>query len=858
MAGAGDNSHSPTDGPENLVSRLARTPRTAVAWARAKPFSRIPLALTPLLAGVVATVILVRPSESENSLPTLTDVVQAIDDEDLDAAQSLYLALEAQPSPTKPPPGMSLYLRGAKLIQRAHHATEEHDRRQIYRVAAGCLQQSLDQGLPQELWDLAVLQAAACLNQSRQFAKTIDLLQRAHEAELASTNTVDHLLAESYASLPDPDWIRAIEHLDRLLANDSLEPTDRQSAGMDRVQALLELNRDDEAKQSLDSLAQQRVSQPSRLQVLQARLLVRAAVRQKAAAGAEREIPLELLTPLDEALNQLNEVIAREPFNHPARRQADYLKGVCLRDRGDIEAALKAFTAARRLHSGDPNGLVAALAEAELLQHLHRDQEALTAFRSLLDEAPSPQEFSSPWISLTGFRARLLAAQARWLSQHKYDEAIALARALPPLISSDRAMLLQAEARVAWAQQLAVQAAADRPPSREAVTSQSRKQFRLAGVAFAHVALLRAATREYTDDIWRSAENFLRGHDFRHAARMFQFYLDQEPRSRRADAQTFLGESLLSLGELDRALTNLTDVFQSYPQHPASYRARILAATAHMEQGNLAEAKQLLQANLEHESLRPESLEWRDSLFLLGETLYREGLTFEAESREVGVDANDLDAAKAGLEKLQQCHQACREAARVFQEAIARYGDAPQALRARYYLAESRREAAKYPRKRAATIDLEATRSAIEREMQSELTAAIDAYDDLINHLSQREHLGEMKAEDVASFSNAEKAMLRNAYFGRADSLFDLEFYDEAIRAYTLAANRFQNDPVALEAFVQIASCHRRMGRPAEALGVLEQAKVVLQRIPQDAGFQRATRYGRTQWEELLGVLGAE
>jgi tetratricopeptide (TPR) repeat protein len=106
--------------------------------------------------------------------------------------------------------------------------------------------------------------------------------------------------------------------------------------------------------------------------------------------------------------------------------------------------------------------------------------------------------------------------------------------------------------------------------------------------------------------------------------------------------------------------------------------------------------------------------------------------------------------------------------------------------------------------------------------------------------------------------TETEQAMLRNAFFGSADALFDLGRYEEAIRAYTLAANRYQNEPAALEAFVQIASCHRRMKRPGEAKGVLEQAKVVLTRIDPNVPFERTTRYERKQWEELLNLLTAE
>ena len=63
------------------------------------------------------------------------------------------------------------------------------------------------------------------------------------------------------------------------------------------------------------------------------------------------------------------------------------------------------------------------------------------------------------------------------------------------------------------------------------------------------------------------------------------------------------------------------------------------------------------------------------------------------------------------------------------------------------------------------------------------------------------------------------------------------------------------DDPESLEAHVQIATCYRRLRRPNEARGTLEQARVVLQRIRADADFLRTTRLDRQQWDELLGWL---
>ena len=111
--------------------------------------------------------------------------------------------------------------------------------------------------------------------------------------------------------------------------------------------------------------------------------------------------------------------------------------------------------------------------------------------------------------------------------------------------------------------------------------------------------------------------------------------------------------------------------------------------------------------------------------------------------------------------------------------------------------------------------------------------------------------------QEKSELSGIEQRILRNCYFARADALYDMQRYEEAIQAYSNATNRYQQEPESLEAYVQIANCHRQRSRPAEARGTLEQAKVILQRIRPDADFQQTTRYNRDEWGKILNWLGS-
>ena len=108
------------------------------------------------------------------------------------------------------------------------------------------------------------------------------------------------------------------------------------------------------------------------------------------------------------------------------------------------------------------------------------------------------------------------------------------------------------------------------------------------------------------------------------------------------------------------------------------------------------------------------------------------------------------------------------------------------------------------------------------------------------------------KRQEQRELTPLEKTTLRNSYFAQGASQFDLQRFDDAIKTYSAATNQYQHEPEVLEAFMQIASCYRRLGRLSEARGIMQQAKVVLQRLDADAAFSVATNQDRRQWSELL------
>ena len=577
---------------------------------------------------------------------------------------------------------------------------------------------------------------------------------------------------------------------------------------------------------------------PARL--LLVRMLL-AEVDARIAEQPEESLPADIHDALAAAIKELSSIAVRRPIDGSLRAEAQFLEALCHSRLGEQGKAIGLLARIRRDDFGSPLALAAAVFEAEIHLASGRADEALKLYeRAILDATPAAID-RNRWLPRSALERALEDAFRRFVESGNYSRAVDLARVLPPLLDEALSYQWRAQAQHGWAEQLLAQAAGQPLAAKEALRTEARLHFRQAGADYERLAELRIMTRHYLDDLSRSAADYLAGHGFVQAARVYRRFLKSDPQDGRAEALTGLGEALLAIGQPDDALRALTQCVRSFPQHPATYKARHLASLTQIEKGELAEAQKLLVENLYNNSLTPDSAEWRDSLFALGKLRWREGT--EALTRSRG------GAAGSEADELAKADAAFQEAIRLLDEAVRRYPQAEQMTEARYLLADSHRQAAHWPRKRLELAAIEASKAPLVRQMQDELDGAVREFGTLIAELGND--------RDGRGQSRLEQAILRNSYFGRADALFDLGRYDEAAEAYSAATNRYQNEPEALSAYVQIAACYRRQQRQIEARGTLEQARIVLGRIRKDADFRRTTPYSRDEWNNLLNWLSA-
>lgn len=836
---------------KTLLQRLAvvaQLPNAAAGWISQRPLKRGALLLVAAAAILAASAIAwyaLGAAESAANRATAQNALALLDAGDFDNAKRLAIQLQQSESLAFEEASIPLYVLGATL---AHDAATQwkwdgFTQRQVYLVAARYLDESRARGFPEGRDAEGYYLLGNSLFHGRRYADSVPVLLKALSSGSPRVQLFGYL-SDAYAKLDPPQYDQALQYSQKFLDDPALRDRDRHAGLLRHSEILLRLDDLDASRQSLALIPADSSLRPE-VDVIQARLRMRAGDRLLAEADdVRRNAATEKFSAATEALRQLTDGGTSAAAVQP---QALYLLGECYRKLGELDKAEQLLGLSRRQNDDPLVALAAGLAEADVQRSRGDDGAAVASYVRVLHEAGDAADYSNPWVALDEFQGRIVQAYFAYRNSARFELAVQIAKALWPAFPRARAAELLAETYLAWAEGLLLPAAGQTSAEARESQAAARKQFRLAGKAFSRLAQIRYATAQYTDDLWNSADSFLRGQDFRSSIRLLNAYLKNEPNRRIARARVALGESHLALHEVDDALVYLAECIEFNTNDPDIYRARLLASQAQLEKGSVAEAQQLLLDNLENDFLTPQSTEWRDSLFALGKLLHRQADERETASRQAGVDSENPDAARKGLVELEQSYQLYQQAIGRLDVAVRRYPDAPQTIEARYLMAESSRQAAKWPRKRLPTVTIETTRAELSRQMKRELEAAEAAYAALERDLIHRQDQGEL--------TEIEQAMLRNCFFARADVLFDMGRYQDAIGAYSSATNRYHDQPEALEGLVQIASCHRRTNRFDEARKTLQQAQEMLERIPPDAQFTNTTRFDRAEWAQLLNLL---
>ncbi len=299
------------------------------------------------------------------------------------------------------------------------------------------------------------------------------------------------------------------------------------------------------------------------------------------------------------------------------------------------------------------------------------------------------------------------------------------------------------------------------------------------------MAQSRFATKFYTSDLWRSAEDFFRGQSFSHAVKTLKEYLRYEPELRNAQALLRLGQAQLALGQVPQSIAALGECIEFHPLDTSTFQARIDCAKALRYQGNVDQAEELLRDNIVGSSLKPTSPEWKDSLFELGFLLHEKG--------------------------------EFKEAIGTLEEAVERYPEDAHRLAAQYVIGESYRRWSQEP------LD-EARKAHATSEHDKSLKIATQRLNAALRQFEYVQRTITLKSHDIHS-DPLIGTMLRNCYMFEGAVLFDLGRYKEAIEAYSNVSSLYPDEPFVLETFVEIANCWRRLDRHDNVHGAVHQCR---------------------------------
>lgn len=844
-----------------FVSRAARTVRAAIA---AHPRTSAAVACGLLVVGLVLALWL-RPAPRSDA--SLARALAALDRGALTEARTI--AVELRGSPDYPPAylGGPLFVLGAVASEEAARAYGD-DRRRLLRLSVRLLSEARDRGFPSS----RAAQGYALLGRAQlslgQFVASRENLLEALRRDAALGSSLHRLIAVTYLRDDPPDFAAGRRHIEAYLADASLDASQRDAGRIDEAELEFRSGNPEAARRVLDTIAPDSPLR-SEVLVLRAAMLMDEADRRLAAqqASAARSAPdaaadatdadpardpalaaeaaetdaapardaaeaaghaparspqrptvadLEARAMFQQAIALLREAQAADTLPNQSTRKAMYLVGICYLRLGQDEAALEQFDRTARTHLDSEEGVAASLELADLLRTLGHAAEALLAYQLALEAVGPLDEYSNVWVAREQFQLRLRAAYRGFVDTRHEEQAVGMARLLAPLVSRSEAILLEAEAQQTWGRRLLTEVGLERTPAADALAHEARTHLRRAGRLYAILCRLRLSSREYPEYVWSAATSYLAGHDFENAVRHFRRYLENEARERRPQALLGLGEALLSLDRLSEALAALDECLEAHPRDPAVYRARLVAAQVHQEAGRSDRAAALLLRNLDDGVLAPDSVEWRESKFAYARLLHLQMQYAEA--------LPQLD------------------------EAIRRYPDDPQTPEARYLLADSARRRGRELLIEARHADQAAVRQSHAARGRALLEQAATVFSELVTRFGER--------QASRPLSDEEQALFRNAYFGQGAALFEMERYADAAEVYTSLANRLQSSPVALEAYVELATCYRRLGQSNEARSILEQARIVLRRLPEDADFARVTIHpNRTEWERYLDDL---
>jgi tetratricopeptide (TPR) repeat protein len=522
---------------------------------------------------------------------------------------------------------------------------------------------------------------------------------------------------------------------------------------------------------------------------------------------------------LDDAERYLR--LARDQLrvSHPLDADAAYYLGRIYQDRGDPTTAMSFYESVLTSHPESRPATLALLGRGMCRLILQQKDGGLIDFHDLvaqIDRRPNRARFKNDIVNTLRDAGDLLC------QRDDYQSALEVMADEQSIDSAPQAGFFGRLANVydKRANQLEATLADDSDIERVKRQKEVIDLRIKAGDAYIIYSrdLTIADDHAYADALWKGVDSYDKAGDLQSVIAALELFVLERPSDKLApDALLRLGRSYQAAGMFDKAI----DAYQRnrllYPKSLAASKSAVPLAQAYVAKGPAAysRAEETLLSVVENNPfVDPSAEEFRQALRELATLYYRTGRYEEAIAR---------------LEELTQ-----------------RYPDDEQKPQTVFMMADSYRKSADLLDGKLALAQNGANAAAQQvaeaaSARRDRLTKARTFYDQVIDLY-----------RDNAPSEDLDRLYQKLAYFYRADCVYDLGNYDEAIKLYDTAAFAYQNDPSSVAAYVQIVNANFALGKPEEAKAANNRAKWMLQHMPAEA-FQNGTfSMPKKYWDQWL------
>jgi hypothetical protein len=571
------------------------------------------------------------------------------------------------------------------------------------------------------------------------------------------------LLSQAYLRLNPPNLKEALKANKKLreevpqIGEDVLGP-----AKLTGAKLLLQLHQREEARKTLEKISDR--APPA---VLAEKNMLLAGLYQEEHKWAEaaalwRAVLDEKRVPLTEAGGVL------------------YNLGVCYRRQDQNDLAAEAWDDCKRRSQGE-EAQAAALALAELRLHeANPDDKGVALLAEAVAKVRKADDWKNSLMALASVQELFEQAMTIYRQAQRFDLAVRTAELYERVAIPPQAQLRRAELNSEWAKIVRERArAAKDEETRKKEEATADELLRQAAEAHAEAAKLLTEKKACDDHLWLSAICSYEGHDYPRAADKLREMVEREK-----DNVDRLSEGLFLLGETCRHLNDVKAAETAYKacvERGArfTYRARYQLAMLEIEAGNIDSAEKELEQNIliEHRDSDPEAQE--QSRLALCALLYQKAASLPQFYRKVVLHLEG---------HIDHCALT------------------PEAVRARYQLADSYRQQVAHDTLNRSAISISEKLSPEAAEHFLELNR--HSWTRAAEEFAKVEEL--IKDPELAKLLSLKQQM--EIPFHVAECYFNLGQYEKALQKYEELAKKGGQSQHALLALGWTIRCFGAMG----------------------------------------------